>query len=101
MTKVKSPQTNGICERFNQTVLNEFYRIEFRKKVYNTIEQLRDDLDEWIEYYNQERTHWGKHCYGKTPMQTFMDSKHIAKEKQISLIGQIRAANKFVCQIKC
>jgi transposase InsO family protein len=101
MTKAMSPQTNGICERFNQTVLNEFYRIAFRKKVYNTLEQLQTDLDEWIDYYNQERTHSGKHCYGKTPMQTFMDSKHIAKEKQISLIGQIKAANEFDCQIKC
>ena len=101
MTKAMSPQTNGICERFNQTVLNEFYRIAFRKKVYNTLEQLQTDLDEWIDYYNQERTHWGKHCYGKTPMQTFMDSKHIAKEKQISLIEQIKAVNEFDCQIKC
>jgi transposase InsO family protein len=99
-TKVRSPQTNGICERFHQTVLNEFYRIAFRKKIYNTLEQLQDDLDEWMDYYNQDRTHSGKHCYGKTPMQTFMDSKHIAKEKQISLIGQIKAANEIECQIK-
>jgi len=99
-TKVKSPQTNGICERFHQTVLNEFYRIAFRKKIYNTLEQLQDDLDEWIDYYNQERTHSGKHCYGKTPMQTFIDSKHIAKDKQISLIGQIKSTNELECQIK-
>jgi len=99
-TKVRSPQTNGICERFHQTVLNEFYRIAFRKKIYNTLEQLQDDLDEWMEYYNNERTHSGKHCYGKTPMQTFMDSKHIAKEKQISLIGQIKLANEIECQMK-
>lgn len=100
-TKAKSPQTNGICERFHQTVLNEFYRIAFRKKIYNTLEQLQDDLDEWINYYNQDRTHSGKHCYGKTPMQTFIDSKHIAKEKQISLIEQIKTANEIECQIKC
>jgi len=98
-TKVQSPQTNGICERFHQTVLNEFYRIAFRKKIYNTLEQLQDDLDEWINYYNHDRVHSGKHCYGKTPMQTFIDSKHIAKEKQISLIGQIKAANELECQI--
>jgi transposase InsO family protein len=100
-TKAKSPQTNGICERFHQTVLNEFYRIAFRKKIYNTLEQLQDDLDEWINYYNQDRTHSGKHCYGKTPLQTFIDSKHIAKEKQISLIEQIKTANEIECQIKC
>ena len=32
-TKVKSPQTNGICERFHKTLLDEFYRVAFRKKV--------------------------------------------------------------------
>jgi transposase InsO family protein len=36
-TKVKSPQTNGICERFHKTVLNEFYQLAFRKKIYNSI----------------------------------------------------------------
>lgn len=32
-------------------------------------------------YYNNERTHSEKYCYGKTPMQTFIDSKSMAKEK--------------------
>ena len=40
-TKTKSPQTNGICERFHKTVLNEFYRIAFRKKVYRSIASCR------------------------------------------------------------
>jgi hypothetical protein len=31
-TKVKSLQTNGICERFQKTMHNEFYRVVFRKK---------------------------------------------------------------------
>ena len=31
-TKVKSPQTNGICERFHKTILQEFYQVTFRKK---------------------------------------------------------------------
>ena len=87
-TKAKSPQTNGICERFNKTVQDEFYRIAFRKKIYNTIDELQSDLDEWIREYNSERTHSGKYCYGKTPMQTFLESKHIADEKNIDLIRQ-------------
>ena len=37
-TKVKSPQTNGICERFHKTILQEFYQITFRKKLYETVE---------------------------------------------------------------
>ena len=82
-TKARSPQTNGICERFHRTVQNEFYAIAFRKKIYTSLEQLQEDLDRWVYEYNYERTHTGKHCYGKTPMQTFMDSIHLAKEKML------------------
>ena len=85
-TKVKSPQTNGICERFHQTIQNEFYSIAFRKKVYHTLEDLQSDLDDWLREYNNDRTHSGKHCYGKTPMKTFLDSKHLAHEKMIDTL---------------
>lgn len=78
--KAKSPQTNGICERFNRTVQNEFYAIAFRKKIYTTIEQLQTDLDAWMNSYNTERTHSGKYCFGKTPMQTFIEGGHCRKE---------------------
>jgi len=83
-TKTKSPQTNGIVERFHKTMLNEFYRTVFRKTVYTSIEQLQDDLDLWIKAYNEERTHQGRWCYGKTPMNTFMDSRDLAHEKIIN-----------------
>ncbi len=83
-TKVKSPQTNGIVERFHKTILNEFYRIAFRKKIYASIEELQADVDEWIREYNVERTHQGRWCYGKTPMQTFLDSIQLAKEKLVA-----------------
>jgi transposase InsO family protein len=83
-TKTKSPQTNGICERFHKTVLNEFYRVAFRKKIYSTIEQLQSDLDAWLAEYNEHRPHQGRWCYGKTPMQTFRDAIPLAKEKQIN-----------------
>lgn len=82
-TKAKSPQTNGICERFHRTIQEEFYSIVFRKKVFQSIEELQVELDAWIEWYNRERTHSGKHCYGKTPWQTFIQSKHLALEKQV------------------
>ena len=70
-TKAKSPQTNGICERFHRTMQEEFYSIIFRKKVFTSIEQLQEELDIWIKWYNEERTHSGKHCYGKTPSFSF------------------------------
>lgn len=82
-TKAKSPQTNGICERFHRTVQDEFYSIAFRKKIYRTLGQLQEDLDIWLEWYNKERTHSGKHCLGKTPWETFMEGRQLALEKQV------------------
>ncbi len=83
-TKVKSPQTNGICERFHKTVLNEFYRVAFRKKLYASLAELQTDLEAWLVVYNEQRTHQGRWCYGKTPMQTFLDSVPLAKEKMLA-----------------
>jgi transposase InsO family protein len=80
-TKTRHPQTNVIFERFHKTMLNEFYRVAFRKKIYRTLEELQVDLDGWIEEYNEQRPHEGRWCYGKTPMQTFIDSVPLAKEK--------------------
>jgi transposase InsO family protein len=80
-TKARSPQTNGICERFHKTLLDEFYRIAFRKKLYRSIAELQKDLDGWLVEYNEERPHQGRWCYGKTPMQTFIDTLPVAKEK--------------------
>jgi transposase InsO family protein len=82
--KAQSPQTNGICERFHKTILNEFYQVTFRKKVYTTVDELQSDLDVWINSYNYERTHQGKMCCGRTPMATFEDGKRICKEKSLS-----------------
>jgi hypothetical protein len=81
---VKSPQTNGICERFHKTVLQEFYQVTFRKKIYASIEELQTDLDSWLNYYNTERTHQGKMCCGSTPMDTLLDGKMIWKEKFVA-----------------
>jgi transposase InsO family protein len=80
-TRTKRPQTNGICERFHKTLLDEFYRVAFRKKVYRSIDELQADLDLWITDYNRHRSHQGRWCFGKTPMQTFLDTIPLAKEK--------------------
>lgn len=82
-TKARSPQTNGICERFHRTMKNEFYDIAFRKKIYSSLDELQQDVDNWVGEYNEIRPHSGKFCYGKTPMQTLKDAAHIAKEKQL------------------
>lgn len=82
-TKARSPQTNGICERLHRTMQDEFYAIAFRKKIYTSIEELQSDLDQWLDYYNTQRPHSGRYCFGKTPMQTFLDSIDLAKEKMV------------------
>lgn len=83
-TKVKHPQTNGICERFHKTILNEFYRVAFRKRLYRSLDELQADLDVWLKAYNEARSHQGRWCYGKTPMETFLDSIPLAKMKIIA-----------------
>jgi transposase InsO family protein len=83
-TKVKNPQTNGICERFQKTVLDEFYRVAFRKKIYRSLGELQADLDLWLDEYNTQRAHQGKRCEGRTPYETFLEGKAIAQEKLIA-----------------
>jgi len=86
-TKVRHPQTNGICERFHQTCQNEFYRVVFRKKLYANLEELQVDLDQWMEHYNEQRTHQGIRCAGRTPMQTFHEGKALVLEKRLKPMG--------------
>jgi transposase InsO family protein len=82
-TKTQSPQTNGIVERLRKTVLHEFYQVAFRKKLYRSIDELQRDLDAWLAEYNEIRSHQGRWCYGKTPMQTFLTSLPLAREKML------------------
>lgn len=84
--KARHPQTNGICESFHKTILQEFYQITFRKKLYSDLVELQKDLDEWLIYYNNDRTHQGKMCHGRTPMDTLLDGKRIWAQKNLNQI---------------
>jgi transposase InsO family protein len=87
-TKVRSPQSNGICERLHRTMQDEFYAIAFRKKLYESIDALQADLDLWLIEYNTQRTHSGKYCFGKTPWETFQSSKDLAQKKMVDQLYQ-------------
>jgi len=87
-TKAKSLQTNRICERFRKTVLDEFYRVAFCKKIYRSLEELQEDVDHLMEYYNNERVHQGKQCQGRTPMETLRENIELAKEKIWAMIQE-------------
>ena len=63
-------QTNGMCEKFHKTMLQEFYQVSFRRKLYTSMEELQADVDAWLVSYNTARTHQGKMCCGRTPMAT-------------------------------
>jgi len=88
-TKVKNPQSNGICERFHKTILDEFYSIAFRKKIYTGIAELQEDLHSWLDHYNRRRPHQGKRCQGKTPMETFLENLPLAREKMLDRKEQL------------
>jgi transposase InsO family protein len=83
-TKARHPQTNGICERFHKTILQEFYQIAFRKRIYTSLDALQADLDTWLYHYNYERTHQGKMCNGRTPIETLKIGKEIHDEKVVN-----------------
>jgi Integrase core domain len=73
-----------MVERVHKTVLDEFYRVLVRKQVYRTIAALQADLEAWIKAYTEQRPHPGRWCFGKTPMQTFIDSVPLARAKLIA-----------------
>ena len=69
-TKVGSPRTNGFVERFNGTVLEEFFRPTMRSHLYESVEALQADLDAWLHHYNHERPHLGYRNQGRRPWET-------------------------------
>ena len=81
-TKVRKPQTNGFVERFNRTVLEEFFRTAFRTKLYESVMALQEDLDEWLVHYNTERPHQGYRNMGRRPIETvdLFLSKNVTKD---------------------
>jgi transposase InsO family protein len=77
--EARIPQTNGNWERFNKTILAEFYRVALRARP-TSIGELQADLDAWVRDYNTLRAHQAR-CYGKTPTQAFIDTLPVAKKK--------------------
>lgn len=69
-TKIRTPRTNGFIERFNRTVLDEFFRIVFREKYFETVGALQQELDQWLHHYNYERPHQGYRNRGNRPIET-------------------------------
>ena len=79
-SNVATPRTNGFVERFNRTVLDEFFRGTFRNKFYGSVEELQKDLDQWLQYYNYERPHRGYRNMGRRPIETVEQAKSIKEQ---------------------
>ena len=75
LTKVRHPWTNGACERLNRTILEEFYQVALRSKIYRSVDEFNTDLARFIEYYNYQRTHRGKRTKGKVPAELYLSEK--------------------------
>lgn len=69
-TRVRTPRTNGFVERFQRTVLEEFFVQTLRTNFYETVEALQADLDAWLRFYNIERPHQGYRNMGRRPYDT-------------------------------
>ncbi len=69
-TKVGHPCTNGFVERFNRTILDEFFRMAFREKLFESVDALQVELDAWTNHYNHERPHRGYRNMGRRPIET-------------------------------
>ena len=82
-SRVYHPRTGRAPSRLIQCPPNRG-KVTFRKKVYRFIDELQADLDVWIHEYNEARPHQGRWCFGKTPMQTFLDAMPMTKEKMIA-----------------
>jgi len=78
LTKVRHPWTNGACERLNRTILEEFYQVAFRTKIYTSVLELNDDLNRFVEFYNCQRTHQGKRTKGRVPAELYLLHKQKA-----------------------
>lgn len=80
-TETTSPQTRGICERFYRAAIEEFYHVAFHEEIYTSIASLQVGLDKWVATYNALRPHQERWCYGRTPMQTWLDACRLVRQK--------------------
>jgi hypothetical protein len=90
--RVGRPQTNGAVERLNQTIQEEFYKVAFRKKLYRSMEEIQADLDEYMAWYNRERTNQGRYCQGRTPMETFLEGLELYQKYVYEEVDEKEAA---------
>jgi transposase InsO family protein len=78
-TKLRSPRTNGFVERMNRTLLDEYFRVKGRTTWYMAPEEIQRDLDVFIAFYNEQRTHQGYRLKGRTPAQALREARGVER----------------------
>jgi transposase InsO family protein len=68
-TKPRHAFTNGFVERFQQTILHDHWRVEFRRRYFTKLRHLDASLQSYLRFYNHERAHHGYRTQGRTPAQ--------------------------------
>lgn len=63
--------TNGFVERLQGTILSELWRCAFRRTYYTAVPPMQRDLDQYLRFYNFERSHQGYRLKGRTPAEVF------------------------------
>ncbi|MSP03994.1 MAG: hypothetical protein EXR05_01830 [Acetobacteraceae bacterium] len=66
-TRVRRPQSNGIDERLQRTLLDERFRVEGRRTWVEAIDEMQKPLDDYLATYNAKCPHQGRGLNGQTP----------------------------------
>lgn len=67
-TPPRSPNFNAVCERFQGTVLEEFYRPAFHRQFFTSAAALDAQLQPWLDRYNTRRRNHGDFMAGRRPI---------------------------------
>lgn len=81
------PTLNGYCERFQRTILEEFYQVAFRKKFFKSLEDLNESLQEYLVYYNFERPHFGLDKNGALPIDVFKAKRSFLRQRFSKIVN--------------
>jgi transposase InsO family protein len=63
----RSPNHNPVCERFQGTALQEFYRPAFHRQHFARLAELNAQFQGWLQHYNTRRRNHGDFMRGRTP----------------------------------
>jgi len=74
------PMLNGYCERFQRTILEEFYQVVFRKQFFDSLEALQSELDKYLSFYNFKRVHFGLIKTGAIPAEILKSKTSVLRQ---------------------